>query len=123
MPVSIEIVRASPDLAGAGKPFGGQSVFDSAEAHVGLSRLSPGAVTHWHHHAARIFFGYLVEGSLSFEYGSRGATSARVAAGDFFRISPGLVHRDVNAGPERALVATVSVGGGPLSVPVDGPEP
>lgn len=119
----VVVVRPSADQAGPGKPYGGQSVFDVPGSHVGLSRLSPGAVTAWHHHAACNFYGYVIEGTVTLEFGPGGHRSEAVSAGHFLRIPPHLVHRDVNQTDRTVLVATVCVGEGPMSEIVDGPTP
>jgi len=117
----VEVVRGSAELAGPGKPFGGQSVFDRAEAHVGLSRLGPGTTTPWHHHGSRTFVGYVIEGSVVIEVGGKDQ-ACPAGPGDFFRIPAHLIHRDVNATEATVLLATVAIGTGPLSFPAAGPS-
>lgn len=110
----IDVVHLAPEQDGIGKPFGGAYAFSDPGAHVGLSRLGPGAVTPWHHHGERTFYGYLVAGELRLEYGPGGKEAVTLRAGDFLRIPPGVVHRDVNASASTAVVATVVVGAGEL---------
>ncbi len=119
----IEVEKAAAEKAGPGQPFGGQPVFQVPGAHVGLSRLGPAAVTPWHHHGTCNFFGYVIAGTVKLEFGPGGKESQRIAAGHFFRIPPGLVHRDVNDTHETALIATACIGEGPLSTLVDSPDP
>ncbi len=81
------------------------------------------AATGWHHHGDREVFGYLVKGRARFEFGPGGASHVDVEPGGFFHVPPGLVHRDVNPVEEEQEFVLVFVGGGPLVVDVDGPEP
>ena len=118
----IEIVRRSDAPIDRKKGYGGQPIFESPLAHVGLTTLNPSAVTPWHHHGARTFYGYVLAGRLRLEYGSGGQDASTPVAGEFFRIPPGLIHRDVNATNEQIVVVTMVVGGGELSVRTDGPD-
>lgn len=118
----VEVVRGSPELAGPGKLFGGQRIFDAPGSQVGLTRLSPGAVTPWHHHGACEFYGYVVQGTVTLEFGPGGKNAEHVGAGHFLRIPPRLVHRDLNPTSEIVLVATVCVGENPTSVVVETPD-
>lgn len=118
----VKVVKADVEKTGLGKPFGGQPVFDTPGAYVGLSRLAPGAVTPWHHHGACDFFGYVVKGTVRFEFGPGGRESADASEGCFLRISPHAIHRDVNDTNETVLIATACVGEGPRSTTVDAPE-
>jgi len=117
----IEVVRGEPDRAGPGKPYGGQPVFDAPGIHVGLTRLGPGARTPWHHHGSREFVGYVISGSVTFEFDSDGVKREEASEGQFFRIPPMVVHRDVNESDGTTLIAVVSAGGGPLSVEAPAP--
>jgi uncharacterized RmlC-like cupin family protein len=81
------------------------------------------AATGWHHHGEREVFGYLVKGRARFEFGPGGSESVEVAAGGFFRVPAGLVHRDVNPIDEEQEFVLVFAGAGPLVVDVEGPDP
>jgi quercetin dioxygenase-like cupin family protein len=122
MGARIEVVRGSAEKASPGQPFGGQAIFDVPGIHVGLSRLAPGAVTAWHHHAACEFYAYVIEGTITLESGPGGRSVTTASAGEFVRIPPGLVHRDLNRTGATVLVAAFCVGPPPFSVPVDTPE-
>src|SRR5207253_8169447 len=99
-----------------------ERAFEDDRAVVGLSRISGGVVSAWHHHGTRHLYGFLVSGRLRFDYGRNGKEAAEVWPGDFFHIPAGLVHRDVNASPsEVAVVVNVSVGTGPVIVNVSEP--
>lgn len=118
----IEIVQSSPEKAGPGKPFGGQSIFDLPGAHIGFSRLGPGATTPWHHHAACEFFAFVYRGTVTLEFGPGGRKSQRVTEGQFARIPPGQIHRDVNDTAETVLIVTACLGEGPTSALVETPD-
>jgi len=97
--------------------------FDDDMVLASRSRIAAGVASDWHHHGARRLYGYLVSGRLRFEYGRRGQEGVDLTPGDFFRIPPGLVHRDVNLDKDReVIVAGFLVGPGPAFVNVSGPE-
>jgi uncharacterized RmlC-like cupin family protein len=100
----------------------GTRLFDTKQVLFGRSKI-PGSVRlGWHHHGRRHFYGFVVSGSLQFDYGENGKDSIRVESGDFFHISAGVVHRDVN--PDRAREAEVLhilVGTGPTTINVAKP--
>ena len=98
-----------------------ETVFETANNVMVRSRVAPGTTTGWHHHGDRHVYGYVVEGSGAVEYGSGGET-AETSAGEFFYISPGTVHRDINPTSEETVVLVNFVGTGPAVVNVDGPE-
>lgn len=123
MTARVEVVEGSGEKAAPGQPFGGQPVFDIPGTHVGLTRLAPGAVTPWHHHCDCNFFGYVIRGAVTLQFGPGGLESEQVPAGRFLRIPPRLIHRDLNETHETTLIATWCVGQGPRSAAVDGPEP
>jgi uncharacterized RmlC-like cupin family protein len=75
----------------------------------------------WHHHGDRDVLGYVVRGLARFEFGDGGRDSVEIAAGGFFRVPAGLVHRDVNPLDEPQEIVLAVVGDGPLVVNVDGP--
>ncbi|MGA8664717.1 MAG: cupin domain-containing protein [Thermoplasmata archaeon] len=93
---------------------------------IGTGRRDPGgrgARSPWHHHGTRTLYGYAVAGALTFEYGPGGHEQIRVVAGEFFRIPPGLVHRDVNPGRVEAVLVNVIHGEGLTTIDVEGPDP
>ncbi len=124
-PMAIEVVR-SPDLKpGAVSPGLERGLaFDGGPVQVGRTRLLPGTVGDWHHHGRRTLYGVVMAGRLRFDYGPRGGSVVTVEVGDYFRIPPGVVHRDVNPDPSAsAVLVSFSVGDGPTVVPVSGPDP
>jgi uncharacterized RmlC-like cupin family protein len=97
--------------------------FDTSSVIVAQTRLAAGVVSGWHHHGSRTLFGYLVSGRLRFDFGRGGKDSVEVRPGEYFRILPRIIHRDVNPSPTEALlVVNVSVGEGPSLVNVAGPS-
>jgi quercetin dioxygenase-like cupin family protein len=120
----IEWVRARDLHPGAATPgIRRLLAFDVPGVLVAQSVIEPKAVSDWHHHGSRTLFGHLAQGALRFDYGPRGTQVARLLAGDYFRIPPGAIHRDVNPSDgERALVIAVLVGDGPPTVNVPGPS-
>ncbi|MBI3841200.1 MAG: cupin domain-containing protein [Thaumarchaeota archaeon] len=98
-----------------------ERAFDSKGALVAKSTVAGGSVSSWHHHGARQLFGFVVSGTLKLEVGPPGE-SVVVSTGDFFRIPPGLVHRDVNPDPSLpAVIVNILLGDGDPVVNVPGP--
>ena len=119
----IDVIREA-DLK-PGDPTPGivrRRAFDVGGVLVAQSRVAAGVVSGWHHHGTRTLFGYLVSGRLRFDYGPGGKDSMEVHPGEYFRISPGAIHRDVNPSPtEDLVVVNVILGDGPSLVNVAGP--
>jgi quercetin dioxygenase-like cupin family protein len=102
--------------------FGRRLIFESEEVRLGETRVEPGARSPWHHHGQRTLYGFVVAGELALEFGPGGGETASPRAGEYFRIPPGLVHRDVNRGAVEVVVVNVSVGVGPVTIDVPGPD-
>jgi quercetin dioxygenase-like cupin family protein len=84
---------------------------------VRATTSSKGGTSGWHHHAEHDVYGYLVSGSLRFEYGPGGKITAEAGPGDFFHVSSNMVHRETPVGSEwLAIIAFVCTG--PLAVNV-----
>ncbi len=99
------------------------AAFESDDVIFVQSTVNPGAITGWHYHGDRDVYGYMVSGRLHLEYGKGGKSSAAVGPGEFFHVSSGMVHRDINPSQEEGQVVIVAfVGKGPLVVNVSGPE-
>jgi quercetin dioxygenase-like cupin family protein len=98
-----------------------ETVFETENNVMVRSRVAPGKTTGWHHHGDRHVYGCVLKGSGAVEYGSDGGETAETSAGEFFYISPGTVHRDINPTSEDAVVLVNFVGSGPAVVNVDGP--
>ena len=86
-----------------------------------LSRARAHVASGWHHHGERDVFGYVVRGSLRFEFGPDGSEDTHAEECGFFHVPAGLVHREVNDG-QGEVVLTLA-GGGPLVINLDGPDP
>lgn len=101
-----------------------KKAFDATGVTMGRTEIPPGTSSGWHHHGDRHLYGFLVAGRLHLEYGPGGTLRADVDAGDFFRVPPRLVHRDVNPSLDvAAVVLNVLAGAGPSLVNVSGPDP
>lgn len=85
--------------------------------------VAGGRASGWHHHADRHVYGYVIEGTVVFEYGPGGSDRKELEAGDFFHIEPRTIHRDVNPADEEQWLIINFVGSGPLVKNVDGPAP
>ena len=97
--------------------------FEEEDIVIGRSRVAGGVESAWHHHGKRDVYGYVVSGTLRFDFGKGGKGSVVAVAGDFFHIPPGLVHRDVNPdGRKEATVVNIMFGKGPPVVNVEGPQ-
>jgi len=96
--------------------------FEKEDIVIGRSRVAGGVESAWHHHGKRDVYGYMASGTLRFDFGKGGETSVVAAAGDFFHIPVGLVHRDVNPDVRKeAVVVNIMFGEGPPVVNVEGP--
>jgi len=96
--------------------------FEKEDIVIGQSRVAGGVESAWHHHGKRDVYGYMVSGTLRFDFGEGGESSVAAKAGDFFHIPVGLVHRDVNPNERKeAVVVNIMFGKGPPVVNVRGP--
>ena len=95
--------------------------FEQGDIVIGRSRVAGGVESAWHHHGERDVYGYIVSGTLRFDFGRGGKSSVVATAGDFFHIPVGLVHRDVNPNERKeAVVVNIMFGKGPKVVNVKG---
>ncbi len=119
----IEVVRASNLQRGdSTRGIIRDKAFDTKQVLFGRSRIAGSVRLGWHHHGTRHLYGFVVSGSLQFDYGENGKDSITVESGDFFHISAGVVHRDVNPDPAReAVVMHILVGTGPTTINVAKP--
>jgi len=120
----IEVVRGSQLKPGEStRGIVRERAFEDGDVVVSRSRVGPRVASGWHHHGARHLYGFLVSGRLRLEHGPGGAEGVGIRRGDFFRISPGLVHRDVNPHErQKAVVVNILVGRGEAVVNVPSPE-
>lgn len=89
----------------------------------GEVRTEPGAVSNWHHHGDYTTYGYVVSGTVQFEFGPGGAETAQAGTGTFFRVPPKTIHWESNPNQTEQILIGVRVGAGPSVVNVDRPEP
>ncbi|MGE0240711.1 MAG: cupin domain-containing protein [Parvibaculaceae bacterium] len=82
--------------------------------------VPPGVEYGWHTHGAPLF-GYILEGELTVDYGSKGVRVFR--AGEAMLEAVDWPHRPSNRGAVVTRVLAVNIGaeGGPLAVPAGGP--
>ena len=95
-----------------------KTVFETETAVMVQSHVAGGTTTGWHHHGDRHAYGYVIEGTGAVEY-NRGDDRQDCGAGEYFHISPGTIHRDVNPTDEEVVVLVCFVGSGPVVVNVD----
>lgn len=88
----------------------------------GFVRTEPGVASGWHHHGDHDTSVYVIQGDVRIEFGPDGTRSVEAGPGDFVRIPPRLVHREVNAGTVTSHEVITRSGTGPLTVNVDGPD-
>lgn len=115
---------ATPDEVEADESTPGivrRTMFETEAAVMIQSHIAGGTTSGWHHHGERHTYGYVVEGTGAIEYGPDGDQTHEGGAGEFFYISPGTVHRDVNPTDDEFVVLVCFVGSGPVVVNVDSP--
>ncbi|HEV2890481.1 MAG TPA: cupin domain-containing protein [Frankiaceae bacterium] len=90
---------------------------------AGYASTEPHVTSGWHHHGEHETAIYVVSGTLRIECGPGGAHVVEGGPGDFVRVPPGTIHREINpAGVGNELVV-VRAGSGPPTVNVEGPAP
>ena len=118
------ITAVGPDALAPGDLTPGldrKVAFDTERAILLRMQAEGGVSSGWHHHGDREVLGHILRGRARFEFGPGCAEHTDVSEGGFFRIPPGLVHRDVNPSEEPQEMVISFVGSGPLVVNVDGP--
>jgi uncharacterized RmlC-like cupin family protein len=97
--------------------------FKGEEKVVLRVRTIPKTISGWHHHGDHEVCGYVVSGSARFESGPGGKDAVSVGPGDFFRVPPHTVHREINPSADEGQEMVLFLNGsGPLVVNVDGPD-
>lgn len=118
----IRVVRESAlDLAPATAGMhrrGGQIATDVNVLHV---RTEPGAMSGWHHHGECTTYGFVLSGTLRFEYGPEGGESVELQPGDAFMVPPGLVHREGNPAAVEQTLVGLRIGPEPTVINVSEP--
>jgi quercetin dioxygenase-like cupin family protein len=98
-----------------------ESLVTVAGVELCRTRLWPGASSGWHHRGDTHVFGYVVEGEGYVEWGTGPDDRALVRAGEWFHLSPGVVHRDVNPRDADQRYLLWLTGSEPRTVPAAGP--
>jgi uncharacterized RmlC-like cupin family protein len=83
---------------------------------------APDTASGWHHHAQHETIGYVLAGRLRLEWGRGGERVVDAGPGDYFRVPPGVVHRESNPDDVEQLVVGFRIGSGVSVVNVDGPD-
>ena len=119
------VIRASEAPVVSGPPTSGmdrRELLTREDAWAGWVRTDPDIAGGWHHHGDRDSYIFVAHGRIAIDFGPGGRQRIEATAGDFIFNPAGMIHREVTAEePVEAFV--VRVGGGPLNVNVDGPEP
>lgn len=76
----------------------------------------------WHHHGEMVTLGYVLSGTVRFEFGPGGHDTVEVGAGQYFVVPPHAIHREGNLTDEEAEVILARFGDGDPVFPVDGPD-
>lgn len=120
----IKVVRKEDLRQGPATPgITREIAFEGTDALFLHSTAARGSVSGWHHHGEHNIYGYLISGTLRFEYGQGWKEFVEIKAGEHFHVSPGLIHRDVNPDTRAQQEAVIAItGSGPLVVTVEGPE-
>lgn len=89
----------------------------------GHVEASPETMSGWHHHGDNVTIGYVLEGSVTLEFGPGGRDRVEVHEGEYFRVPKHAIHREGNTSSSPAEAVIVRVGEEPVVFPADGPEP
>lgn len=100
-----------------------RSAFVSDGHWFGHVETEPDTMSGWHHHGEMVTLGYVVKGTVRIEYGAGGQDSVEAAAGDYFLVPPGTIHREGNPIGTPGEIVLVRIGEGEPVFPVDGPAP
>lgn len=111
------------DLASAGELKNLTRLMPFPEAPVQQVRghASGRVASDWHHHGDNDVLGYVLDGEGYVEWGEGEDERALARAGEFFHISAGVVHRDVNPSDDKQDYVLWLTGSEPRTIPVDGP--
>ena len=112
------------DLRAAATPTPGVTRFEAfADDSVWVGRIEnePHQVSDWHVHPGHDTYAHVTDGLFFVEFGPGGSERFEIAPGDFVLIPKGVVHREGNAGSVPTVGIAVRIGGGTVSVNLDGP--
>ena len=114
----------SKDDLSAGVPttgmFRGEATLGENSCAVEI-HTQPGVVSGWHHHGDHVTYGYVISGSLRFEFGPGGEDVVEVEPGGFFVVPANTIHREANPAGDEQILVGVRIGSGPTVFNVDGP--
>lgn len=120
----VQALRDGELTEAAGTPGLHRRVAFEGEDHwFGHVTADANAFSGWHHHGETLTIGYVVRGTVRLEFGPGGADSVEIGEGGYFRVPPGLIHREGNPTGQDGEVVLVRIGEGRPVFPVDGPEP
>ena len=120
---SIRVIRGA-DIPAGPKSHGMTRKLADLDEFTSLAeaRNAPETRSAWHHHGDRTACAYVAQGQARLEWGRGGREHADLAAGDFYVIPPGTIHREGNPGREDQRLVAFYLGRGATVVNVDGPE-
>jgi quercetin dioxygenase-like cupin family protein len=99
-----------------------RTAFEADGHWFGHVEADPTTMSGWHHHGDNVSVGYVLKGTITFEFGPGGSQKVEVGEGEYFEVPKNTVHREGNSSHEPGEVLIARVGEGPLVFPVDGPE-
>jgi len=121
--MSIDVVATDETRADESTPgVVRRTVFETERTVMVRSTIEGGTTTGWHYHGDRDVYGYVIDGAGAVEYGPDGDDVRELAAGEYFRIPSGIVHRVLTPPDTEIVVHVCLVGSGPTVVNVDGPR-
>lgn len=100
-----------------------RAAFEAHDHWFGHVDADPETMSGWHHHGDNVTIGYVLKGTISFEFGPGGAEQIEVDEGEYFQVPRRLVHREGNRSTQTGEIILARVGEGPVVFPVEGPDP
>jgi mannose-6-phosphate isomerase-like protein (cupin superfamily) len=125
MKVSDSVRRLKDDelRAAEGTPGLTRRVAFEGDGHwFGHAQTAPNTMSGWHHHGDNVTMGYVLKGTITFEFGPGGGQKVEVHEGEYFEVPKNTVHREGNSSGEPGEILVSRVGAGQLVFPVDGPD-
>lgn len=101
--VAIDVVTPDRLETGGETPSIVRKIAFHEDNNIVIQAHAAGTTSGWHHHGDRHVYGYLLEGTAAFEYGSGGRERRELTADDFMHIQPMTVHRDINLTDEEQV--------------------
>jgi uncharacterized RmlC-like cupin family protein len=122
MAVDDLVTRVAPEERVAGDPTPGltrERAFATDEMWAGFASTDPHVTSGWHHHGEHETAIYVVSGALRIECGPGGSQAVEGGPGDFVRVPPGAIHREINPADVANELVVIRVGHGVPTVNVD----